>query len=116
MNTSVCLWDQKKGGSCVSRKFCFSKLQPDVPNLGDRHSTLEHEIRISKVGGVKHGESQPEVLWNLRLKKPKSANNKTDVNEGSCTLVDLVQSHPTTSVHLRHSVNLVLSDNPSVFP
>ncbi|KAJ8794364.1 hypothetical protein J1605_003131 [Eschrichtius robustus] len=46
MPTCVCgTW--KKGDSWVSRKSGDGKRQPDGPNLGDHHGTLEREVRPS---------------------------------------------------------------------
>lgn len=40
------LWDMEEERQWVSRKSGNCTLQPDGPTLGDRHGTLEHEIRF----------------------------------------------------------------------
>lgn len=42
----VCLWDTEERRHWVSRNSGNVKLQPDGPNLGDCHGTVEHEIKF----------------------------------------------------------------------
>lgn len=96
---------RKKGDSWVSRKSGDGKRQPDGPNLGDHHGTLEREIRFRRERRAWFGRGLGEGVSARGLRGISGTvglvlqRTQQVWGEGGYALGALVQSLPTAPVH-----------------